>query len=36
MPAGMMGDRALVIFASPEDIGTIIKHQCDTAKGAER
>ena len=28
MPAGMMGDRASVLFASPEEIGTFIKHQC--------
>ena len=28
LPAGMMGDRASVIFAKPEDISTFIKHQC--------
>jgi hypothetical protein len=28
MGAGMMGDRATVFFASPEEIGTFIKHQC--------
>ena len=28
MPAGMMGDRASVIFAAPEEIGAFIKHQC--------
>src|SRR6516162_7427083 len=28
MPAGMQGDRASVFFASPEEIGTFIKHQC--------
>jgi cytochrome c len=28
MPAGMMGDRASVFFASPEEISTFIKHQC--------
>ena len=28
LPAGMMGDRASVFFASPEEIGTFIKHQC--------
>jgi cytochrome c len=28
MPAGMMGDRASVFFAAPEEIGTFIKHQC--------
>jgi cytochrome c len=28
MPAGMMGDRASVLFASPEEISTFIKHQC--------
>jgi cytochrome c len=36
MPAGMMGDRASLFFASPEDIAGIVKHQCDTEKGAER
>ncbi|BEV47453.1 cytochrome c family protein [Afipia carboxidovorans] len=28
MPAGMMGDRASVIFASPDEIGPTIKTQC--------
>jgi cytochrome c len=28
MPAGMMGDRASVFFAAPEEIGAFIKHQC--------
>jgi cytochrome c len=28
MPAGMMGDRASVIFAAPEEISNSIKHQC--------
>jgi cytochrome c len=28
MPAGMMGDRAAVIFAAPEEINTIIEKQC--------
>jgi cytochrome c len=28
MPAGMMGDRASVFFASPDEISTFIKHQC--------
>ena len=28
MRAGMMGDRASVFFAAPEEIGTFIKHQC--------
>jgi cytochrome c len=28
MPAGMMGDRASVFFASPEGISSFIKHQC--------
>jgi cytochrome c len=27
MPAGMMGDRASVFFASPEEISSVIKHQ---------
>lgn len=27
-PAGMMGDRASVFFAAPEEIGTFIKGQC--------
>jgi cytochrome c len=34
MPAGMMGDRAAVIFASPEDISGFIKHQCEQEKGS--
>lgn len=33
MPAGMMGDRATVIFAIPEEISASIKHQCDEGKG---
>ena len=28
MPAGMMGDRASVFFAAPDEISTFIKHQC--------
>jgi len=28
LPAGMMGDRASVFFAAPEEIGTFIKNQC--------
>lgn len=28
LPAGMMGDRASVFFASPDEISTFIKHQC--------
>jgi cytochrome c len=28
MPAGMMGDRASVFFASPEEVSSFIKHQC--------
>lgn len=28
MPAGMMGDRASVFFASPNEISGFIKHQC--------
>ena len=28
LPAGMMGDRASVFFAAPEEIGTFLKHQC--------
>jgi cytochrome c len=28
LPAGMMGDRAQVIFAAPEDISPLIKSQC--------
>ena len=28
LPAGMMGDRASVFFAAPEEIGTFIKSQC--------
>ena len=28
MPAGMMGDRASVIFSAPEEISSFIKHQC--------
>jgi cytochrome c len=28
LPAGMMGDRATVIFAAPEEISAFIKHEC--------
>ena len=28
VPAGMMGDRADVIFASPDEISGFIAHQC--------
>jgi cytochrome c len=28
VPAGMMGDRASLFFASPEEISSFIKHQC--------
>jgi hypothetical protein len=28
VPAGMMGDRADVIFASPDEISAFITHQC--------
>ncbi len=28
LPAGMMGDRASVFFAAPDEISTFIKHQC--------
>lgn len=28
MPAGMMGDRAALIFAKPEAIGAFVKHRC--------
>ena len=28
MPAGMMGDRASVIFAAPDEIGSFIRYQC--------
>ncbi|MDE2166344.1 MAG: cytochrome c family protein [Alphaproteobacteria bacterium] len=28
LPAGMMGDRASVFFAAPEEISQFIKHQC--------
>jgi cytochrome c len=28
MPAGMMGDRAAVIFANPEEIGKFVRQQC--------
>jgi hypothetical protein len=28
LPAGMMGDRADVIFASPDEISGFISHQC--------
>jgi cytochrome c len=29
LPSGMMGDRASVFFAAPEEIGSFIKRQCD-------
>lgn len=32
MPAGMMGDRASIIFAAPDEISGFIKHQCDAGK----
>lgn len=32
MPAGMMGDRAAVIFATPEEISSFIKQQCEQGK----
>lgn len=32
MPAGMMGDRASVIFAAPDAISGFIKHQCGATK----
>ena len=32
MPAGMMGDRASVIFAAPDEISGFIKHRCDAPK----
>lgn len=32
MPAGMMGDRASVIFAAPDEISGFIKHRCDAQK----
>lgn len=28
LPAGMMGDRATIVFAKPEEISPFIKHQC--------
>jgi cytochrome c len=28
LPAGMMGDRASVFFATPDEISTFIKQQC--------
>jgi cytochrome c len=28
LPAGMMGDRASMFFASPDEISPFIKHQC--------
>lgn len=28
LPGGMMGDRASVFFAKPEDISALIKHEC--------
>jgi cytochrome c len=28
MPAGMMGDRAAVIFAAPEEINKLIEARC--------
>ena len=33
LPAGMMGDRADVIFANPDEISALIKHQCETRPG---
>jgi cytochrome c len=33
MPAGMMGDRAAVIFATPDEIGAFIKQQCNQGNG---
>lgn len=32
MPAGMMGDRAAVIFAAPDEISSFIKRQCEQGK----
>ena len=32
MPAGMMGDRASVIFAAPDEISGFIKHACNGTK----
>jgi len=32
MPAGMMGDRAAVIFAAPADISAFVKQQCEERK----
>lgn len=29
LPAGMMGDRAFVVFATPEEMASFIKRQCD-------
>lgn len=29
LPAGMMGDRASIVFAGPEEMATFIKRQCD-------
>jgi cytochrome c len=28
LPAGMMGDRASVFFAAPEEISRFIQHRC--------
>ena len=36
VPAGMMGDRASVFFAAPEEIGAFIKHECSDAEGETR
>ena len=36
VPAGMMGDRASVFFAAPEEIGVFIKHECSATEGATR
>lgn len=36
VPAGMMGDRASVFFAAPEEIGAFIKHECSDAEGGTR
>lgn len=36
VPAGMMGDRASVFFAAPEEIGAFVKHECRDTEGAPR
>lgn len=28
LPAGMMGDRAAIFFATPDEISHLIRHQC--------